>query len=106
MSRALLLGLAVGAILVAGVALSVGSLGRGPPASTAGAYRGSEPPVGIALSDFALRSYDGRVVRSSDLRGRVTVLTFLDSQCTESCPVIAWTIARSLDALGSNERRA
>lgn len=57
------------------------------------------------MSDFTLRNYDGRIVRSSDLRGRVTALTFLDSQCTESCPVIAWTVARALDALSPDERR-
>ncbi len=57
------------------------------------------------MSDFALRNHDGRPVRSADLRGRVTVLTFLDSQCTESCPVIAWTVARTLDALTQDERR-
>jgi len=28
----------------------------------------------------------------------VTVLTFLDSQCTESCPLIAWTVARALES--------
>lgn len=75
--------------------------------SVAGAaeYHGSEPPAGIAMSDFALRNYDGRLIRSGDLRGRVTLLTFLDSQCTDSCPVIAWTIARTIDSLTSAERR-
>ena len=57
------------------------------------------------MSDFSLRNHDGRLVRSSDLRGRVTVLTFLDSQCTESCPVIAWTVARTLEVLTQDERR-
>lgn len=56
------------------------------------------------MSDFALRSHDGRLLRSDDLRGRVTVLTFLDSQCTESCPVISWTVARTLDSLTRDER--
>jgi protein SCO1/2 len=56
------------------------------------------------MSNFSLRNYDGRLVRSSDLRGRVTVLTFLDSQCTESCPVIGWTIARTIDGLTPTER--
>jgi cytochrome oxidase Cu insertion factor (SCO1/SenC/PrrC family) len=61
--------------------------------------------MGIVLSDFSLRNYDGQRVRSSDLRGRVIVLTFLDSQCTESCPVIAWTVARAVEALAPAERR-
>lgn len=56
------------------------------------------------MPDFSLRDHDGQPVRSSDLRGRVTILTFLDSQCTESCPLIAWTVARSIDSLRPAER--
>jgi protein SCO1/2 len=70
-----------------------------------GEYRGSEPPGGIAMGDFALRNFDGRLVRSSDLRDRVIVLTFLDSQCTEACPVIAWTVARTVDGLTPAEKK-
>lgn len=35
----------------------------------------------------------------------MTVLTFLDSQCTESCPVMAWTVARAIDGLTRAERK-
>ena len=106
MSRSAILALAIGAVLGVGVAGALmWSLGGGSPAAGSGQYRGSEPPGGIAMIDFSLRNHDGRPVRSADLRGRVTVLTFLDSQCTESCPVIAWTVARALDALTQDERR-
>ncbi len=57
------------------------------------------------MPDFLLRNYDGQHVRTGELRGRVTLVTFLDSQCTESCPVIAWTVARAIDALTPAERR-
>ena len=57
------------------------------------------------MPEFSLRNYDGRLIFSDALRGRVTVLTFLDSQCTESCPVIAWTVARAVDGLTSAERK-
>lgn len=94
---------AIGLALVAAV---TASLGGGPsPPGQASSYRGSEPPGGIAMPDFSLRNYDGRRVRSSDLRGHVTLVTFLDSQCTESCPVIAWTVARAIDALTPAERK-
>lgn len=103
---------ATGAVLVLGVtmlAISLGDGSRSPvrDASVAGSglYRGSEVPGGITMRDFSLRNYDGRAVRSSDLAGRVTLLTFLDSQCTESCPVIAWTVARTIDALTPAERQ-
>jgi cytochrome oxidase Cu insertion factor (SCO1/SenC/PrrC family) len=70
-----------------------------------GAYKGSEPPARIELVDFTLRDHDGAVVRSSNLREKVVLLTFLDSQCTESCPVIASQIARTFDLLRASERR-
>jgi cytochrome oxidase Cu insertion factor (SCO1/SenC/PrrC family) len=56
------------------------------------------------MPEFSLRNYTGRRVGSSELRGHVTVLTFLDSQCSESCPVIAWTVARTVEALAPAER--
>ena len=94
--------LAIALAVVAAVAASLG--GGSSPAGQASLYRGSEPPGGIAMPYFSLRDHDGQPVRSSDLRGRVTILTFLDSQCTESCPVIAWTVARSIDSLRPTER--
>ena len=102
------IGLAIGLGVVAALAalLSNGSSATSR-ASVAGSgpYRGSEVPGGITMRGFSLRNYDGRPVRSTDLAGRVTLLTFLDSQCTESCPVIAWTVARTIDALTPAERQ-
>jgi cytochrome oxidase Cu insertion factor (SCO1/SenC/PrrC family) len=104
-SRRSTLTLAIGAALGVGVAVAlVASFGGESSVAESGQYRGSEPPGEIAMSDFILRNHDGRLVRSADRGGRVTVLTFLDSQCTESCPVIAWTVARTLDALTQDER--
>ena len=105
MSRRAALALAIAAALGVGIAGALmASLGGGSPAAGSRQYRGSEPPAGIAMSEFVLRNHDGRRIRSADLRGRVTLLTFLDSQCTESCPVIAWTVARTLDSLDEYER--
>jgi cytochrome oxidase Cu insertion factor (SCO1/SenC/PrrC family) len=39
------------------------------------------------------------------LRGKVVLITFLDSKCTESCPIIASTIATALHRLPPAERR-
>jgi cytochrome oxidase Cu insertion factor (SCO1/SenC/PrrC family) len=111
-----LLGAGVGALFALGaLAAAFGIANRGDgdatdgpaafDAPSEGAYRGSEPPVRIELVDFALRDHDGRIVRSSGLRGEVVVLTFLDSQCTESCPVIASQIGRAYDLLSAAERR-
>ena len=44
---------------------------------------------GHALApDFALRNVDGRMVRLSQFRGRVVLLTFVYSHCPDVCPLI------------------
>ena len=77
----------------------------GTAASTPAAYRGSVPPPGIHAPDFALRSYRGSIVRMATLRGKVVLVTFLDSKCTESCPIIAGMIGAALRRLRSAERQ-
>lgn len=108
---------AVAGVIAAAIAVTAGGAfvatrgdGPGPGVQSAlltdsGRYRGSEPPAGVGIVDFALRNFDGRLVSSRDLRDRAIVLTFLDSQCTEACPLIAWTVARTIDALTPTERR-
>jgi protein SCO1 len=76
--------------------------GSGPPP---GAYRGSEPPAGIFAPDFTLRDYRGRLVRMRSLRGRVVVITFLDTHCRTKCPVFASDIGAGLRLLSGEERR-
>jgi protein SCO1/2 len=56
------------------------------------------------MPQFELADHRGVPVRSAELRGRVVVLTFLDSQCTETCPILASVIARTIDRLKPSER--
>lgn len=70
-----------------------------------GPYRGSEPPGRIPLASFRLRGYRGNLVTSAQLRGRVVLLTFLDSHCTDACPVIANVVSRTVEQLTPRERR-
>jgi cytochrome oxidase Cu insertion factor (SCO1/SenC/PrrC family) len=96
----------LGAALVAGtVALAL----DGEPSSRAnsldeGRYRGSEPPGRHELPRFSLRNYDGQRLNSNDLRGRIVVLTFLDSQCTDTCPILASQIGQTIGGLAPAER--
>jgi cytochrome oxidase Cu insertion factor (SCO1/SenC/PrrC family) len=89
-------------LILVGVALH-DSEGESSP--SAGPFRGSEPPVEIAMPPFVLRDQDGRVVRAGDLRGTVVVLTFLDTKCREACPIIAGEIARAWTLLTRAERK-
>jgi cytochrome oxidase Cu insertion factor (SCO1/SenC/PrrC family) len=68
-------------------------------------YRGSEPPAAITLPNFSLPDQSGRMVSSKELGGKVVAVTFLDSQCTESCPIIASQIARTLERFPPEARR-
>lgn len=88
---------------VAVIAARPGSEAAGGRAGE-GPYRGSEPPGRNPLPAFELRSYRGGQVVSRDLRGRVVLLTLLDSHCTEVCPVLASAVARALDELNAAER--
>jgi protein SCO1/2 len=106
-TAAVLLVIAAG---VVGAALGAGARddgGDGAPVSgSQGPYRGSEPPGEMRLPRFALRDYTGELMRSDDVRGKVVVLTFLDSQCEDACPVIAREVALTVDALIGAEREA
>ena len=67
-------------------------------------YRGNLAVVASPLPEFALRDQVGRLVRSTELRGKVTLLTFLDTKCTAACPIIASQVARTLPLLTHDER--
>lgn len=69
-----------------------------------GAYRGSEPPARIAMPDFVLQDYEGKQVASDSLLGGVVLLTFLDAQCKETCPVIAAQVAQTFGRMDPDLR--
>jgi protein SCO1/2 len=85
---ALLLAAAVVILFTSGSASRHAQVG---PTGFAGAVRPQIPP-----QDFRLRDEEGRVVRLSDFRGRVVVLTFLYSTCRDTCPVMAQQIRAAL----------
>jgi cytochrome oxidase Cu insertion factor (SCO1/SenC/PrrC family) len=97
-----LAGLSVVAVVVALAGRGGGSRAAG--SGDEGPYRGSEPPARITLPDFDLPSYRAGRVSAGELRGRVVLLTLLDSQCTDACPILASVIARTVDRLSREER--
>lgn len=64
----------------------------------------SEEYEGTALdslaADFRLVDQNGAIVTLSDFRGQVVVLTFMDSQCKETCPLTAAHLRRANKTLG------
>jgi cytochrome oxidase Cu insertion factor (SCO1/SenC/PrrC family) len=109
MRRALLAAGLLGVALVPSIALvafrdeggtSVAAEGPRP-----GRYTGSEPPGVNTLPQFRLPTFDGKLVDSKNLRGKVVVATFVDSACRESCPIIVGELGRALPQLAADERR-
>jgi cytochrome oxidase Cu insertion factor (SCO1/SenC/PrrC family) len=99
-------GLVIAVALVVAVLLAAPGGDRqpasGPPP---GPYRGSEPPGQLAASDFRLRSYRGRIVSLRAQRGKVVLLSFVDTKCTERCPIVTSVIAQAYRLLRPDERR-
>lgn len=104
----LIKGLLVAGIIVAGLLIAQST--RSNQTDSAGVevaaspYRGSKPPADVRAPDFELRSYRGGLVRMRDLRDKVVLVTFLDTKCTDKCPIIASQVAAGLLLLPPSAR--
>lgn len=50
-------------------------------------YEGTE--LDGEASEFELTDQNGNLIRLSDFRGKLVVLTFMDSKCEDTCPITA-----------------
>jgi protein SCO1 len=65
------------------------------------AYEGTE--LADEAPDFQLTNQQGSLIRLSDFRGKVVVLTFMDSKCTDTCPITAVHFREVYKKLNKNE---
>jgi protein SCO1 len=77
------------------------SAGRGAdiPSGTASLLRLS-PASAEAAPGFTLTDQDGRVLSLSGFRGRAVVLEFMDSRCTDICPLVSREFVDAYHDLG------
>jgi protein SCO1/2 len=68
-------------------------------------FRGSPPPEGIAMPAFEVDTGEGSPVSSSSLRGKAVAITFLDTECTEACPIVAKQVGDGLRLLDDERDR-
>ena len=63
-------------------------------------FQGALMPDGVRAPDFELRNQDGDLVSMRELRGKPVIVTFLYTNCEETCPIQAQTVRGALDQLG------
>jgi protein SCO1/2 len=85
---------ALGAVVIA-AASSRDEASAGPQR-----FEGSTLPSDLRAPDFSLTDERGRRVRMSDFRGRPTVVTFLYTNCQDTCPGQAQVIKGAFAELG------
>jgi cytochrome oxidase Cu insertion factor (SCO1/SenC/PrrC family) len=67
-------------------------------------FRGSVPPEGLTMPEFSVDSHSG-TVSTSAFRGKAVAVTFLDTQCTEACPVVAAQMGEAIRLLDDDRGR-
>jgi len=70
------------------------------PSGGGSAFEGAVMPSGLKAPDFELRNQDGEPISMRSLRGKPVVVTFLYTNCEDSCPAQAQTVRGALDQLG------
>ncbi len=91
---------AVAAVVSVALAADGGSSGG---ASTVGErFEGSVLPPGLRAPEIGLEDEEGARVRMADLRGRPAIVTFLYSNCDDTCPAQAQQIKGALEELGED----
>ena len=89
--------LALFALLIVACSSGPSSLAGDP-----GAYEGTL--LGAPAADFRLTDQDGARLTLSEFRGKVIVLTFMDSQCQDICPLTASHLRAAYRTLGDDAR--
>ncbi len=66
-------------------------------------YEGTE--LSGEAPDFQLTDQNGSMIKLSDFRGKVVVLTFMDSVCTDTCPLTAAQFRQAYHQFDENEAK-
>ena len=76
--------------------------GGGDVATAGSRFEGAVMPEGLRAPDFKLRNQDGERVSMRALRGDPVIVTFLYTNCDDTCPAQAQTVRGALDELGED----
>lgn len=96
---------------ILGIALAgTGVLNRAVAVGQSSPTTSSSNGVGTSLDgtpapNFALTDQFGRAHRLSDFQGKIVVLAFIDSRCTDTCPLTAQILTQTVQQLGSKAKK-
>lgn len=104
MNARVLIALFLVALFAFGAVLLARSREQGPSdiASAGTRFEGAVMPRNLRAPDFELENQDGEKVSMRDLRGEPVVVTFLYTNCDDTCPAQAQTVRGALDELGED----
>jgi protein SCO1/2 len=86
--------------IVAGAALAAKDDSDSDSGTTPSRFEGASLPTGLRAPELRLSDEEGDGVRMSDLRGEPVVVTFLYSNCDDSCPTQTQQVKGALNELG------
>jgi cytochrome oxidase Cu insertion factor (SCO1/SenC/PrrC family) len=93
---------ALAALVVLPLVAGLGLLGPQTAQAAVGDSGGVAETAPVPAPDFELTDQDGRPLAMHDLRGTLTLVAFLDPECTDSCPLIANELASAARGLGAD----
>lgn len=96
--------------LLLALVMAAGAWGHPTAPASRGAALSAQPSLSVIRSapDFELTDTDGRLVRLANYRGRVVLIAFVYSTCTDACPMLTYRMAQlqaMLKAAGLYPRR-
>ena len=86
------------ALAMSAWAIVEGDDGAADPAPAG--FAGARMPDGVRAPDFELSDERGRSVRLADFRGQPVIVTFLYTNCEDTCPPAAQQVKGALNELG------
>lgn len=103
MNPRVLMALVVVAMAALGAAALAGREAAKPTSATPGdRFEGALMPPGVRAPELGLRDQDGGIVRMERLRGEPVVVTFLYTNCEDTCPAQAQQVKGALNELGED----
>ena len=70
--------------------------------SNAQTYQGTE--LNEAAPDFQLTDQNGAIVALSDYRGKIVILSFMDTKCIDTCPLTAYQFTQTYQQLNNAQK--